>query len=259
MNQLSLPNLPRLTAFIITKNEAHNVPECLASLSFCDEVIVLDNGSTDETVKIAREAGARVVETEAWLGYGPQKQLALELSQGRWVLSIDADERVSNELAGEILQAVESDQDLGYSIKRENYFLGKRMKFGGWARDRVVRLALAERCHFSPDMVHECMICEDPIKSLNGPLYHLSYQSIDEVFEKQVRYAKLGAVKLRSAGITSNSPLLKASWTFVRLYAIQLGFLDGWRGTLSAVAKSYETFWRYALSSRKHQRCTSES
>lgn len=242
---------PLLSVVVITKNEERNISECLASLTFCDEVIILDNGSTDRTVSIAREAGANVIQTTEWLGYGPQKQVALAHARGRWVLSVDADERVSAGLADEIRQVILNDQRRGYSIERENYFLGKKMLFGGWARDRVIRLARRDRCHFSSDLVHESLVCKDPIKPLREPLLHFSYQSIDEVFEKQIRYAKLGAVKVKSTGNGSNFPLSKAAWTFIRLYFVQFGFLDGWRGTLSAVAKSYETFWRYTLARRR--------
>lgn len=252
MANVSRPNKPLLSAIIITKNEERNIYDCLTSLQPCDEVIVLDNDSSDNTVNVARGCGAKVVRTKEWLGYGRQKQTALDLARGQWVLSIDADERLSAELAHEIRRVISSNFNRAYSIERENYFLGKKMRFGGWTRDRVIRLAKRDRCHFSPDLVHESLICEDPTELLGGRLIHFSYQSVDDVFEKQVRYAKLGALKLESAGASSAPPLLKAAWTFTRLYFIQLGFLDGWRGTLSAVAKSYETFWRYALFNKRH-------
>jgi len=249
----------RLSAVIITKNEAHNISGCLASLSFCDEVIVVDNMSQDGTREFASDLGAKVIEADRWLGFGPQKQLALESASGQWILSIDADERVSPRLQAEILAAVRANGNLSFKIERENYFLGKHMRFGGWANDRVLRLAKRGHCRFSSDLVHESLICEHPARTLAGTLTHLSYRSVGDVFNKQIQYARLGAQKITESGQRKKSPALSALWTFIRLYFFQLGFLDGWRGTLAAAAKSYETFWRYTLADQdRYKECTSE-
>jgi len=248
-----------LSAVIITKNEAHNLLDCLVSLSFCDEVIVLDNLSRDGTADLAKSLGAKVIETEKWHGFGPQKQLALESASGRWVLSIDADERVTPPLREGILAAVRANENLSFRIERENYFLGKHMRFGGWSNDRVARLAKRDHCRFSSDLVHESLICEHPMEDLPGTLTHLSYRCIEDVFSKQIQYAKLGAEKISESGRRKKLPAPRALWTFIRLYLLQLGFLDGWRGTLAATAKSYETFWRYALADQdRYKECTSE-
>jgi glycosyltransferase involved in cell wall biosynthesis len=244
------PKPPTLSAVIITKNEAKNIEECLTSLYFCDEIIVLDNGSEDNTVDIARKLGAKVVSTEKWLGFGPQKQAALKQATGRWILSVDADERVSERLGQEILKVLQQDDDFSYSLERTNFFMGREMRFGGWSGDWVVRLAKREHCNFSADLVHESLRGNHPTRRLSGPLIHISYRTIDDVFKKQIRYAELGAEKLMASGKYSRHPALRAAWTFVRLYLVQFGFLDGWRGTLAATAKSYETFWRYALASK---------
>lgn len=241
---------PTLSAVLITKNEARNIGECLASLDFCDEIIVLDNASDDGTVEIAEKFGARVLSADKWLGFGPQKQVALMEATGQWVLSVDADERVTKPLAQEILRVVREDLSISYLLERANFFLGREMRFGGWSGDWVVRLAKRQHCKFSSDLVHESLCCDHPIKRLSGSLIHISYRTIDDVFYKQIRYAELGAEKLIASRKFSRHPTLKAIWTFVRLYLVQLGFLDGWRGTLAATAKSYETFWRYALASK---------
>lgn len=242
---------PTLSAVLITKNESENLRDCLESLSFCDEIVILDNSSEDTSAEIAISLGATFISTTQWLGFGPQKQEVLNAANGRWVLSIDADERVSEELRGSILRAVAMDGDYSYRLRRENYFLGKKMNFGGWAGDCVLRLAKRGHCKFSTDVVHECLICDHPTIDLEGHLTHISYRTINDVLTKQVRYAELGAQKLIVSGKSTRSPTLKAMWTFVRLYVFQLGFLDGWRGTLAASAKSYETFWRYALVSKE--------
>jgi glycosyltransferase involved in cell wall biosynthesis len=242
---------PAISAVLITKNEAENLYDCLASLSFCDEIIVLDSGSTDETTDIAKRLGARVISTDQWLGFGPQKQKALSAATGTWVLSIDADERVSERLREEILEAVGKGESYSYRLSRKNFFLGKEMRFGGWSGDWVTRLAKRDHCQFSSDLVHESLECAHPTKRLSRPLIHFSYRDIHDVFEKQIRYAELGATKLTQTGRSIRFPTLRAVWTFLRLYILQLGFLDGWRGTLAATAKSYETFWRYALASKR--------
>jgi glycosyltransferase involved in cell wall biosynthesis len=244
--------MPTVSAIIITKNEERNLTDCLVRLTFCDEIIVLDNGSTDQTVTLAKKNGAKIIQTDQWLGYGPQKQLALNQASGDWVLSIDADERVSDELREEIISVVRGNLDNSLQFKRENYFLGARMRFGGWSGDWVTRLAKKGHCRFSSDVVHESLLCNHPAKKLKGKLIHISYRCVQDVFEKQIRYAELGAKKLIQSNKESRHPYLKAFWTFTRLYFFQLGFLDGWRGALAATAKSFETFWRYTLA-RKDQ------
>lgn len=242
---------PAISAVLITKNEADNLHDCLTSLSFCDEIIVLDNDSTDETPDVAKRLGAKVITTDRWLGFGPQKQKALSAATGEWVLSIDADERVSERLRVEISRAVAQGGDHSYSFSRKNFFLGKEMRFGGWSGDWVTRLAKREHCQFSSDLVHESLKCAHPTKRLSGPLIHFSYRDINDVFKKQIKYAELGAAKLTLTGRSIRLPTLRAVWTFLRLYILRLGFLDGWRGTIAATAKSYETFWRYALASKR--------
>lgn len=243
---------PLISAVLITKNEALDIADCLASISFCDEIVIVDHQSADETVLLARAGGAKVIETLDWPGFGPQKQLALDAASGDWVLSIDADERVSPELRSSILDAIGRNDDVSFSCSRENYFLGRRMRFGGWSSDHVLRLAKRPHCSFTSDVVHESLTSTHRTRLLAGPLVHFSYRSVDELFEKQIRYARLGAQKLASGqkyspGTTHLIAPLKALWTFLRLYIFQLGALDGWRGLIAAIAKSYETFWRYLL------------
>jgi glycosyltransferase involved in cell wall biosynthesis len=246
---------PRLSVILITKNEESDIFDCLASIAFCDEIIVVDSGSTDSTCDLARHAGAKVITTTTWRGFGPQKQIALDSASGDWVLSIDADERVTEKLKRQIMDVVADNDDFSYALSRENYFLGRRMRFGGWAPDLVLRLAKRSGCCFSTDVVHESLTSSHKTKVLTAPLTHHSYRSVDELFEKQIQYARLGSERVleRRHGSEPRHPLLpalKASWTFFRLYLFRLGFLDGWRGLVASIAKSYETFWRYMLAQR---------
>lgn len=255
-NIVPLPNAStRLSAIIITLNEEEDLPDCLRSLKFCDEIIVVDNGSSDDTVKIAIDAGARVFQTTDWPGFGLQKQRALNNAKGDWIISVDADERVSPLLAAQILSAISNDGYDGFRLNRVNFFLGREMKYGGWSPDYILRVARRTRCSFDRSVVHEALMVDGTTNTLRGPLLHFSYKTIDEVLEKHTRYAKLGATKiLDKASIVKQSgfsPITRAIWTFVRHYFLKMGFLDGWRGSLAASAKAYETFWRYTLAIRR--------
>jgi glycosyltransferase involved in cell wall biosynthesis len=242
---------PTLSAILITKNEAADLPDCLASLSFCDEIVVVDSGSTDATVGIAEAAGARVIQTADWPGFGPQKQRALEAARSEWVLSIDADERVPVDLATAIRRAIETGVGEGFRLNRRSSFLGRFLLNGGWYSDRILRLARRSRARFSDDVVHERLEVDGAVGDLpSGPatdLVHHSYRSIDEVLEKQRRYALASAAARRAKGKRGGlGPALGRSiWAFIRHYLVQRGFLDGAHGFVAAVAKAQETFWRY--------------
>ena len=238
---------PRLSAIIITHNEAANLPDCLASLSFCDEIVVVDHASSDETVALAERAGARVVRTPNFSGFGPQKQIALEGARGAWVLSIDADERVPEALAQEIREAVGSGRYDGYRINRKAYFLGRFLSHGGWYPDRIVRLVRRDRARFSTDVVHESLEVSGSIGDLRNDMLHMSYRTIDDVLAKQRRYAMLSAKVRRERGARGGlgTALWRSHAAFLKHYIVQAGFLDGSRGFVAAISKSQETFWRY--------------
>ena len=238
---------PRISAVLITKNEAANLADCLESLRFCQEWVVLDSQSTDNTVAIAQRFGCTVINDADWQGFGIQKQRALDAASSEWVLSIDADERITPALAQEIQQAIRSGQADGYFIKRQSQFLGKWMRHGGWYPDRVLRLAKRESARFDPTPIHEKMLVSGRIAELNHPMLHYSYRSIEDVLAKQKTYALAGATKKSGAGVSSGvaMALLRSGWTFARLYGVQLGFLDGRQGLVAALAKSQETFWKY--------------
>jgi len=240
-----------LSAIVITKNEAADLPECLASLAFCDEIVVVDSGSTDATVALAEAAGARVIQTTDWPGFGPQKQRALEAARCDWVLSIDADERVPSALAEALRRAIESGAADGFRLGRRSSFLGRFLTHGGWYPDRILRLARRAVARFSDDRVHERLEVAGRVADLSADpavdLVHHSYRSIDEVLEKQRRYALASAAARRQAGRTGGlAPAIGRSlWAFLRHYVLQRGFLDGAHGFVAALSKAQETFWRY--------------
>jgi glycosyltransferase involved in cell wall biosynthesis len=238
---------PRLSAILITRNEAANLPDCLASLSFCDEIVVVDQASTDDTAAIAAQTGARVVQKPDFAGFGSQKQAALDAARGDWVLSIDADERVPEALAQEIVAAMASGAHDGYRINRRTWFLGRYLRHGGWYPDRVLRLARRAAARFSADAVHEELLVDGSVGDLRADMLHMSYRTIDDVLAKQRRYVLLSAQARRDRGAQGGlaAALLRSLFTFLKCYLLQLGLLDGSRGLAAALARAQESFWRY--------------
>jgi len=236
-----------LSAIIITHNEAANLPECLASLAFCDEVVVVDHASTDGTAQIVAAAGARLIATPDFAGFGQQKQKALEAANGEWVLSIDADERVPEPLAREIRAAIEREENAGYRINRKTFFLGRYLAHGGWYPDRVLRLARRSAARFSADAVHERLDVNGAVGDLRADMLHMSYRTIDDVLAKQRRYALLSAQARRQRGVQGGLAvaLVRSVFAFLKHYVLQRGFLDGSRGLVAAIARAQECFWRY--------------
>jgi glycosyltransferase involved in cell wall biosynthesis len=242
-----MPDRPTISAILITRDECENIADCLDRLGFCDEIIVVDSGSTDGTPDIAASRGAQVSIEADWQGYGVQKQRALDRAGSDWVLAVDADERIPEALREEIEAAVASGQMAGYRIKRLNWFLGRPLRHGGWYPDPVLRLAKRKVARYKPAIVHETLLVDGGVADLEAPMEHLSYRTIDDVLAKMRRYALASAEARRRDGATGGlaSALLRAKFTFLKTYVWQLGVLDGGRGLVAAIARSQETFWRY--------------
>jgi len=231
-----------LSAIIITRNEAANIAACLESVAFCDERIVVDSGSDDDTTKIAAALGATVV-THTWAGFGAQKNFALSQAHGDWVLSIDADERVPAALAAEILSTMDSGSADGYEIARRSTFLGRPMRHSGWFPDYVLRVFRRGRARFSNDLVHERVICEGPIGRLSGVLDHHPVLRLEDAIARVDRYSTAGAETLSRVSFASG--ITHGLWAFLRAYIVRPGFLDGREGFLLAVANAEGTYYRY--------------
>ena len=238
--------MPRLSAIVITLNEAGNIAACLDALAFCDERIVVDGGSADQTVQIAQARGARVV-SHPFEGFGAQKGFALSLATGDWVLSIDADERVSPKLAQEIQDAVAGNGADCYELKRRSTFCGRLMDHSGWSPDHVLRLFRRDQAHFSEDLVHERAVCRGTMARLSEPLMHDPVRRLEDALSRMDRYSTAGAEQLVMAGkrVTFMSGIFHGLWTFLRLYLLRGGFLDGREGFLLAVANAEGTYYRY--------------
>lgn len=245
-------NIPRkqssLSVVIITKNEEGCIYDCIKSASWADEIIVVDAGSTDGTVRICQELGAKVSVQTKWLGFGPQKNLALNLASKDWVLSIDADEVVSTSLKDEIQEAIQLNQaSVAFRIPRSSSYCGKFIKHSGWSPDYVLRLFPRAHGKFSEDLVHEKVIFNGKIKSLKVPLIHTSYDDLEDVLDKTNRYSTAGASMMHANGKTSSlsKAILKGLWAFIRTYFIRLGFLDGRMGFVLAVSNAEATYYKY--------------
>ncbi len=245
---LSVPG--GLSVAIIACNEAHRIARCLKSVSFADQIVVLDSGSTDDTVAIARGLGADVEVTPDWPGFGPQKNRALARCRYRWVLSIDADEQVSDALAAEILRVLrEAPAEAtvaGYWLRRSSRYCGQVIRHGLWGNDRVLRLFERQRGRFTDARVHESLVCDGETRVLEGILVHDSVDSPEDARSKARRYAFLGAEALRARG--RGGALqggVHAGWSFVRGYLLRAGFLDGRFGLTLARLNAAGTFWKY--------------
>ena len=237
---------PSLSVIIITKNEAHNIRACLESVSWADEIIVVDSGSADDTVAIAREFTPHVYQHD-WPGFGAQKNRALSYASKDWVLSLDADERVTHELRSQIEAAMGSATKDGFYIPRLSQFCGQFIRYSGWYPDYVLRLFKKEKGRFSDDLVHESVVLQGQAGRLSCPLLHYSYMSDADVSRKIEQYASAAALQMHKRGkaATQADAPLRAGWAFVRTYFLRLGFLDGAAGLGVARMNARTTYLKY--------------
>ena len=221
----------KISVIIIAGNEENNIKDCLESVAWADEIIVIDSESTDRTVEIAKSY-TPLVHARAWRGYANQKAYALQAASHEWVLSLDADERVQAKLAEEIATA-DLDNFDGYRIKRENYFLGRRIRGCGWGRDYQVRLFRKSRTTVTDRKVHEGFKVEGAIGVLAGAITHYSYRTLKEAFAKIDTYSTLEAEeKAHRMSVNSMTMLCVPSLAFLHHFIVRRGFIDGTYGAM---------------------------
>jgi glycosyltransferase involved in cell wall biosynthesis len=231
---------------VIALNAAAQLPECLASVAFADEVVVVDSGSSDGTAQVASRYGARVIVKE-WLGFGRQKQFAVEQAMHDWVLCLDADERVSPELAASLVRTLDAPDAPVYRMARRNRFLGRWLRHGEGYPDWSARLFDRRQARWSDDAVHE-KVLGAPVGTLGGDLLHESAQDLSSYLEKQNRYTTLAAQELHRRGHRASlvdlafSPLAR----FLKYYLLRLGFLDGMPGLVHISIGCMNSFMKYA-------------
>ncbi len=242
--------MPALSIVYITLNAGKHIQESLsASLSLADEVLIVDSGSTDETLAIAERLGVSTIH-QSWLGYAQQKQLAIDSAKHDCVLFLDADEMLSAAAVTEIrcVLAGESALAAAYSLPRENWFQGKWIRHGSWWPDRVVRLVDRRQGRMKPLLVHESWETEAAVVALSSPIKHYSYQNYSEMIQKADRYSSLAAQQLFARGKRSQGwqPLTHAFASFMRLFVLKRGFLDGIEGAAIAYTAALASFMKYA-------------
>lgn len=238
-----------LTVAIITLNEEKNLARTLESVKkFADEIVIVDSGSTDKTEEIAKKYGAKFI-SQKWLGYGPQRNKAIELSQSEWILNIDADEEISKELAKEII-AIKEDKNAKYDIYKINFMsvcFNKKIKYGGWSNTYRIRLFRKSAGRFNENTVHEEFESSLEVGKIDKYIYHHSYSDLEDYFAKFNKYTTLGAIeyykKQKKVGFLSI--VLNPLYKFIRMYIFRLGFLDGLEGFLLAITSSLYTMVKY--------------
>lgn len=236
-----------LSIAIITLDEEERLPGCLNSLAGIDDIVVVDSGSSDGTVAIAEQFGARVFQ-EPWRGFGPQKQFAIDQCRNEWVLILDADERIPPGTMAEIAAILRKPAYDAYTIPRKNYFSGKWIRGMGWWPDRVIRLFRKQKGRMSERQVHESVVVKGKAGSLSNPLIHLTNRNLRQTLEKLNRYSTIGAEELYQRGVRSSilKAVLRGGWAIFYNYFFRLGFLDGPQGIVVAVSDGVNIFYKYA-------------
>jgi glycosyltransferase involved in cell wall biosynthesis len=241
---------PTLGIALITYNAASRLAQCLSAVSFADEIVVIDGGSTDATVGIAEAHRARVIEARDWPGFGPQKNRALDALTTDWVLAIDADEIVTPELAASIRAALAQPQADVYAVDRLSSFCGHWVRHSGWYPDWLPRLFKRGAARFSDDLVHERLVlalADNKVVRLEGKLMHYSYDDFEDVLRKLDAYSSAGARQRHAAGKRGSFSLaiLRGAWAFLRTYLLRAGFLDGRAGFMIAVFNAQTVYYRF--------------
>ncbi len=238
-----------VTVTLIVLNEEKNLGRALESVQWAKEILVVDAGSTDKTESIASRWGARFLKNP-WAGYGQQKNFAHQSATQDWVLNIDADERVTDELYQEIRAVLQSPEPpvKGYAIPRKTFFLGRWIRHGGWYPNYLNRLSLRSHSRWSEPPVHESLLIEGEVRRLKEPLLHYSFHSIHDQAQTNLKFSLLGGQKLLHQGRQPSLLLLilKPIGKFLETYLWKRGFLDGWSGLIISVNASYSVFLKFA-------------
>jgi glycosyltransferase involved in cell wall biosynthesis len=244
-----MPAIPTISAIVVCFNEERNIGDCLASLRWCDEIVVVDSFSTDRTVEICRQFTDRVLQ-RAWAGYRDQKAFAHSQATGEWVLLVDSDERVSPELQNEIGQALEKDRELycGYAIPRLVFYLQRWWRRGGWYPDYDVRLFRRDRATWGGKEPHEKIFVDGRVRKLQHPLLHFTYRDIADHLERINRFTSISARELKDGGRRArlSDALLRPAARFFSSYVLKRGFMEGFAGFYVAVTAAVYVFLKYA-------------
>lgn len=238
----------RVSAIVITKNSEATIRRCVESLKWADEVVIVDSGSTDRTLDICHELGAKVHQTSDWPGHGPQKNRALDRAAGEWIVSLDSDEWMTPELLAEVQRAIAAPAGkAAFAIPRRSSFCGRFMRHSGWWPDYVVRLFRRDAARFSEDHAHDRLIVNGPVGKLKSPIMHEAITDLDQMLIKMNVYSTTSARMFHRNGRRASlfTALVHGGWAFFRTYVLRLGFLDGREGFMLAVANAEGSYYRY--------------
>jgi len=240
--------MTKLTALIPTGNEIHNIEAVIASVGFADEILIVDSFSTDGTYEKAHKLATKVIRREYQYS-ASQKNWAIPQAQHEWILLVDADEHVTQELKTEIIEILKNPKEgvNAYDIGRNNHFMGERVRFSGWKNDSVIRLFKRDFCNYEDKHVHAKLIVNGTIGKLKHKLYHNTYITFDKYIEKMNRYATLQAkdYETKTGVLTPFHFVIKPFWGFFKHYIIQSGFRDGVVGLTIGYVQGYVIFMRY--------------
>lgn len=239
---------PRISATIITKNEEENIEDCLKSLTWVDEIVVLDCGSDDRTVEVAKKFTDRVF-IEAWRGQGSQKNRAVELAAGPWIFSVDADERVTPELAREIREVMRLGEKSAYAMRRKNFYKDQWINHCGWWPDWVKRVFVKGQARFSSDVIHDSLQVATAVGKLEHPIVHHSFKSPEDFLNRAYWYAHHQAREMHAQGRKASlwTAISHAGYAFLQTYFLRLGLLNGAAGLLVSVSNAVGVFYRYMM------------
>ena len=237
----------KISVTIITLNEENNISRAIESVRWADEIIVVDSGSTDRTVAIAKELGAKVLQ-QPWPGYGQQKNFAQDQASNDWVLNLDADEAVTPELAKEISTAIQTRPEAGYDFPRKTFYMGRWIKHGGWYPDYAVRLTNRHKARWTEPNIHERLVVQGAVGRLNQPMHHYTFSNIQEQVLTNLRYSHFGSLELKRKGQQGSlvRMLLKPMGKFIETYFFKFGFLDGLPGLIISINAAHSMFLKYA-------------
>ncbi len=235
----------KLSAVLIVKNEEANIAKCLDAISFADEIIVLDTGSNDNTADIAKSKGAKVHHQSKWQGFGDAKRQAVSKAENDWILSIDADEIVSNDLADKIKSILEEPKYSLYRIKRKSFYLGKLINHCGWQNDYPKRLFDRRVANFNDKTVHESVVGNCEIGTIDEPIFHNTYPTISSHIQKIDFYSELAANSSAKKNVSFLRIFIEASLKFIKMYLFKLGFLDGKAGFALCSMSSFGVAIKY--------------
>jgi|SRR5690554_943697 len=237
----------KLSVTIITKNEEENIERCLRSVDWADEIVVVDSGSQDNTVQICRQFGCLIVESE-WLGFGKTKQLAVDTASNDWILSIDADEELSQPLQKEISELTNQGfDDNAYRIRRSSFYLSKMIRYCGWQSDAPLRIFNRNQGGFNDKSVHESVITAQKIVSLKNRMLHYTYPTLESHFRKMKFYGDIAAENLykKSKNCSSTGAIVRGLAKFIKMYTLQFGFLDGIIGYKLCKNSAWGVWYKY--------------